>query len=252
MSEPENDDANVARARTSTRRRDVLSGGPAGRIVVVEDEPPIAASMVRGLKAAGFDVELATDGRAGVRAVTQTRPDLVVLDLNLPELDGFEFLKRIQTDPPIPVIVVTARTGLDDRLRSFNLGAIDYLAKPFWIEELITRIRVRLRPPSAVENQVHAFDDVVVDVDGRFVTVAGQPAALTPQEFEILVYLVRRPGRAVSRRALAELSPSPADDRDDRTVDSHVARVRKKLGAAGARIATVWGIGYRFEQRSGE
>jgi DNA-binding response OmpR family regulator len=218
------------------------------RILVVEDEPAIASGIVRGLRAAGYEVELANDGAAAIRAAARQRPALIVLDLMLPEVTGYEFLEQVRSEPAIPVIVVTARTGLDDRLRCFGLGATDFLPKPFWMEELLARIQLRLATPGREAGHIVEWDDVLIDLDAREVRVGGSPAGFTPQEFEILSYLAQRPGRAVSRRLLAELSET-GEDRDERTVDSHVARIRKKLGDASARISTVWGIGYRFDRR---
>jgi DNA-binding response OmpR family regulator len=240
-----------SRISQSRRREPAPPESMGQRVLVVEDEPSIAAGIVRGLRVAGYDVELANDGASAARAAARHRPALVVLDLMLPELSGYEFLERIRGEPAVPVIVVTARTSLEDRLKCFNLGATDYLPKPFWMEELLARVRLRLSPPGASPGRAISWDDVVVDLDAREVRVAGAPAGLTPQEFAILAYLVQRPGRAVSRSQLAELSDLN-EDRDERTVDSHVARVRRKLGPASGRISTVWGIGYRFDRRDAE
>jgi DNA-binding response OmpR family regulator len=233
----------------SRRRRRDDQPPATHRILVVEDEPAIAAGIVRGLRSARYEVELATDGLQAIRAIGANRPDLVVLDLNLPEASGFDVLERLRSHPGLPVVVVTARTGLDDRLRCFDLGAVDFLPKPFWIEELLARIRARLDLPQVAVAATVSWDDVVVDLDAREVTVGDVPAKVTPQEFEILAFLVSRPGRAVARGSLAELSQGPGEVSDERTVDSHVARIRRKLGPAGSRIATVWGIGYRFDRR---
>jgi len=227
-------------------------GGRSRRVLVAEDEPSIAGSIVRGFKAAGYVVELATDGAAAVRLVERFRPDLIVLDLNLPQQDGFEVLRQLPPGSRIPVFVVTARTGLEDRLRSFDLGAVDYIPKPFFIEELLARARSRLEPPAPGPRRVVEWDDARVDLEAMDVLVGGRSANLTRQEFSILAYLVERPGRAVARRQLAELSGAVGDEREERTVDSHIVRIRKKLGPAAWRIATVWGIGYRFERRATE
>src|SRR5262249_48654031 len=143
--------------------------------------------------------------------------------------------------------VLTAKTALADRLRAFELGAADFVAKPFWIEELAARIRSRLRLVDEQPNRVVKWEGVTLDLDARAVTVEGRMAPLTPTEFAVLAFLVERRGRAVSRSVLAEQALSFLEEPDVRTVDSHVARLRKKLGAGSAAIATVWGIGYRFE-----
>lgn len=223
-----------------------------GEILVVEDDPPIAAGIVRGLAAAGFRVELAHDGRLGA-ALALSRPfDLIVLDLMLPELGGFEVLEQLGGRLSTPVIVLTARTELDARLRAFAAGAVDYLPKPFFVEELVARIRARLRLSEAAPARVVAWDGAELDLDARVVSLAGQALALTAHEFNVLAYLVERPGRAITRRQLAEAALPTGGDRSERTVDSHVARIRRKLGGAAARIATVWGIGYRFDAPEAE
>ncbi|WP_233604817.1 MULTISPECIES: response regulator transcription factor [Corallococcus] len=133
------------------------------------------------------------------------------------------------------------------RLRSFGLGAVDYLAKPFWMEELVARIRARLLLLEERPRRVLRWDDVRLDLDAREVSIESTgPVSLTRHEFDVLAYLVERPGRAMTRAQIAQHALPPNEERDDRTVDSHVARLRKKLGPAGARIRTSWGIGYQF------
>lgn len=226
----------------STRERSV----PA--VLVVEDDPAIAAGIVRGLRGAGFAVELAHDGRRGAELALARPFDLVVLDLMLPELGGFEVLELWRGRLSTPVIVLSARTDLDARLQAFAGGAVDYLPKPFWIEELLARVRARLRlPDAAAPTRTFSWDGALLDLDARTVSLAGEPLGLTAHEFNVLLYLVERPARAITRRQLAEAALPAGGDRSERTVDSHVARIRRKLGPAGARIATVWGIGYRFD-----
>lgn len=220
----------------------------AARILLIEDDSAIAAGVVRGLKDAGFQVELTSNGRAGAELALKRPYDLIILDLMLPELDGFEALAHWRGRIESPVIVLTALTDLDARVRVFAGGAVDYLAKPFWIEELVARIRVRLRLPQVAAVRKIVWDDAVLDLDAHSLTVDGTPHALTTAEFDILAFLIQRPGRAISRGQLAESALTAAGDRYDRTIDSHVARIRRKLGpVAASRIVTVWGIGYRFD-----
>lgn len=221
--------------------------GAGRRIVVVEDDNAIASCLVRGLRDAGFTVDLALDGVAGAKLALESNPDLVVLDLMLPGQSGFETLEQLRSRSSVPVIVLTALSGLEERLRVFGLGADDYLAKPFWMEELVARVRVRLRVPEPANKLVIRWDNVMVDLDARTVTVGQEAVELTRHEFNVLAYLLERPGRAASRQALADAALPLGGERVDRTVDSHVARIRRKLGEAGARIHTVWGIGYRFD-----
>jgi two-component system OmpR family response regulator len=217
------------------------------RVLVVEDDAATAAGIVRGLRAARFGVDLSTSGTDGARRILSERYDAIVLDLMLPEQSGFDVLARVRHRTRVPVIVLTARTDLPDRLRAFELGAADFVAKPFWIEELVARIRSRLRLDDARPKRVVRWQGVALDLDARMADVDGRPAGLTPTEFAVLGYLVERPGRAVSRAALAAQALASLEGPDVRTIDSHVARLRKKLGAGAAAIATVWGIGYRFD-----
>lgn len=217
-------------------------------VLLVEDDPPIAQGIVRGLRTAGFDVELVQNGRLGAERAISQPFDLIVLDLMLPEFDGFAALEVWRTRISTPIIVVTALTDLDARLRVLGGGAVDYIAKPFWIEELVARIRIRLRYFESPPARTITWDDAILDLDARVVSVANEPVALTSYEFNVLACLVERPDRTISRQQLAESALSTDTDTSQRTVDSHVARIRKKLGqVAGARIVTVWGIGYRFD-----
>ena len=214
------------------------------RVLVVEDDTNVASALVRGLRKAGFDVALETDGARGLRAAASVDHDAIVLDLMLPERDGFEILAAIGARG-VPALVLSARDALDDRLRVFSLGAVDFVAKPFWMEELVARLRARLHLGDAREKRLVAWADVCVDLDARTVSVDGVAVHLTRAELDVLVFLAERPGRAVPREEL--LARLLDEEADARTVDSHVARVRKKLGAASSAIGTVWGIGYRFD-----
>jgi len=223
-----------------------VSQGPV-RVLVVEDESTVAATLVQGMRAEGFAVYLATRGEEGVRLAFADPPDAIVLDLTLPDRSGFEVLEQIQGRCAAPVLVLTGRLELGDRLRCFELGAADYVAKPFYFEELIARIRSRLRAREGVAPRVVSWADVVVNLDARTVLVGDTPAALTRSEFDILAYLLERPRFVASRRILAKRTALSLGEPDVRTVDVHLARVRRKLGEAASAIVTVWGIGYRFD-----
>lgn len=216
-------------------------------VLVVEDDPNIAAGLVSALRGAGHAVALCVDGLAGAQAALSDAPDLVILDLMLPGQDGFEVLRQIRSRSAVPVVVLTARTELDDRLQSFGLGADDYLGKPFWTEELLARVHARLGHRPAEQHHTVDWLDVSVDLTARAVRQAGEAVSLTAHEFNLLAALVQRPGRALSRGQLAELALPLEGERAPRTVDSHISRVRRKLGEAGKAVRTVWGIGYRFE-----
>lgn len=217
------------------------------RILVVEDDAPIAAMLVRGLKTAGFDVELSVRGDLAQDLPLKQRFDLVVLDWNLPGLSGDALLAHWKHRIAAPVIVLTARVTLEDRLRAFELGAADYVSKPFFLEELVARINARLgRRSEGAEARKLSFANIVVDCDARKALVDGADAHLTQHELNVLTVLIERPDRALTRAQLAQAALTDGDV-DERTVDSHVARLRKKLGAQAAKhLQTVWGIGYRF------
>lgn len=222
----------------------------AARILLIEDDSALAALVVHGLKRAGFTVELACDGDRGAELALGGRYDLVVLDLILPGLDGFQLLESWRSRNHVPVLVITARTDLEVRVQVLEAGATDFMPKPFWVDELVARIRVRLRPSPAEAPRRIEWDDTVVDLDARLVLVKDTPVPLTGTELDILTFLLQRPGRAISRMQLAA-ALSPDCPRLERTIDSHIARIRHKLGPdAASCIVTVWGIGYRFDMLS--
>ncbi|UJR85733.1 response regulator transcription factor [Sandaracinus amylolyticus] len=217
------------------------------RILVVEDDASVAATVVRGLRAAGFEVELATDGELALSAIERERFDAVVLDLGLPRLRGDALLPRC-AERDLVVVVLTADGELPTRLACFARGAADFLAKPFFMEELVARLRARMRGRDAAPRI--AWDGVELQVDRRMILRDGVALPVTAAEMDLLVYLARRAGRPVSRAALAEHAlPSDAVP-SERTIDSHVAHLRRKLGPAGRAIETVWSVGYRFNPPS--
>jgi DNA-binding response OmpR family regulator len=224
-----------------------VSSNPAIRVLVVEDDNAAASDLVRGLTGQGFEVELATASRDAAQCMSSRSYDAVVLDLMLAEEGGFAVLARARGRGVAPIFVLSAQAELGDRLRAFELGAADFLPKPFWIEELVARIRSRLRVSNEPSRRIVRWRAVQLDLDARTAETDGRSIALTPSEFGVLAYLVERPGRAVSRDVLASQTLASLDRPDARTVDSHVARLRRKLGPGADAIATVWGVGYRFD-----
>jgi len=223
------------------------------RILVIEDEPTIADAVAARLRSADFAVEIAVDGPAGVAACTTGQPDLVVLDLMLPGLDGLEVCRRIQADRPVPVLMLTARDTEDDLVRGLATGADDYLTKPFSGRELVARVRALLRrvdratAGSAASARSAAPADLrlgpwQIDLAARTVTDGARECHLTPTEFDLLVCLVRRPGQVFTRAALLAEVWGYRDGSGARTVDSHVRALRRKLGRETVR--TVHGVGY--------
>ena len=214
------------------------------RVLVVEDDVAIASSLVRGLRSRGYEVELETSGD-GAAARAADSFEVAVIDLGLPGTSGLELLELWRGRTTAPLIVLTAQNALEHRLAAFSRGAADFVPKPFFIEELVARIETRLGRIAGAPARTVDFLDVRVELTGRLVKVAGKEVELTAYEFNVLAFLVERPGRAVPRFELAE-HVLREDTTDTRTVDSHVARLRKKLGPAGVAIKTVWGVGYSF------
>ncbi|MFO0660708.1 MAG: response regulator transcription factor [Polyangiaceae bacterium] len=214
-------------------------------VLLVEDDVELGKQMSNQLKTAGFDVNWVTTGDQAV-GVDLVPCRLVVLDLMLPGIPGLDVLKRIRARSDVPVVVLSARNDTASKVRALQLGADDYLTKPFFPEELEERIRARLRRPLLQRESVLVNGRVEIDVAGYRVNIDGTEVKLTRVEFNLLVALARRPGASVSRRWLAENVLDPDRDGTERTLDVHVSRLRKKLGDR-ALIATVWGVGYRLD-----
>ena len=222
------------------------------RVLLVEDDESLGTQVVAGLRSAGYDVEWVTRGDDALTADFASFT-LVILDLMLPGAHGFDVLKALRTDHHhVPVLVLSARHDAADKVRGLELGADDYLTKPFWPEELLARVRARLRRPALADSgRTVEIGPLLLDVEGRTVAVDGTRVDLTRVEFDLVAALARRPGTAVSRRWLAEHVLDPTRDGVERTLDVHISRVRKKLGTAGRLLATVWGIGYRLDDEGG-
>jgi DNA-binding response OmpR family regulator len=215
-------------------------------IAVIEDEPTIASSVAKRLRAEGHLVEVAHDGPAGVALCDRLRPDLVVLDVMLPGFDGYEVCRRIQHDRPVPVLMLTARDDETDLLVGLRVGADDYLTKPFSMRELVARVAALLRRVERAGLVADAaplvVGDLTVDPSRRVVTVAGAEVGLTATEFDLLARLAQRPGVVLTREQLLREVWGYRDGSSTRTVDSHVAALRRKLGHD--RIRTAHGVGY--------
>jgi DNA-binding response OmpR family regulator len=222
----------------------------AGTIVVVEDDPNIADLVDLYLRRDGFRVIQAADGTAGLAAIARERPRLVILDVGLPgTVDGLEVCRRVRATSDVPVVMLTARDGEIDRILGLELGADDYVTKPFSPRELAARVRAILRRADRVADgpapDVLVVGDVEVDVGRREARAAGVPVPLATREFDLLQYLAENAGLALSRRQLLDGVWGPDWYGDERTVDVHVRQLRKKLGDA-LPLTTVWGVGYRL------
>jgi DNA-binding response OmpR family regulator len=225
---------------------------PSGqRILLVDDEPRIREVVATYLRRDGYIVETAADGEAARTGLAGFEPDLVVLDLMLPQVSGIEILSEIRRDGDLPVIVLTARAEESDRVAGLELGADDYVVKPFSPRELVARVRTVLRRtgPKTPEGPTE-FDGIAVDPARRVVTVEGRTIDLTAKEFDLLAFLVEHPMRVFSRGELLErVWGSSPDWQDPATVTVHVRRIRQKIEDASEEprwIQTVWGVGYRL------
>jgi DNA-binding response OmpR family regulator len=228
---------------------------PEARVLVVDDEPMVRDVLSRYLERSGFEVEAAADGERALAAFEARRPDLVLLDLMLPRVDGFEVFRRIRAQAESPVIMITARGQTTDRIVGLEIGADDYVSKPFSPAEVVARVRSVLRrataaPRTGGTDEVLRFDGLELDPRSREVRVAGARVALTPKEFDLLHFLASSPRTVFSRMQLLDELWDVAFDGDPATVTVHIRRLREKIEpdpSSPARLVTVWGAGYRFE-----
>ncbi len=216
------------------------------RILLVEDDHKLGAQVVEQLGDAGYEVAWLREGASALR-IEPREYGLLVLDLMLPGAHGLDVLKHWRTKSDSPVLVLSAKTDTAIKVRALELGADDYLTKPFWPEELLARVQARLRRPALARDGVLESGTIRIDLNARRVFVEEREIELTRVEFEILASFARRPGAAIARSWLVEHVLDPEREGGERTLDVHVSRLRKKLGAAGARVVTVWGVGYRLE-----
>jgi DNA-binding response OmpR family regulator len=231
-------------------------------ILLVEDASDLARVIRRELEAAGYRVFIAADGRQGVRLHAEHNPDLVILDWMLPQLDGLEVLRQIRRSSAVPVLMLTARGEEVDRVIGLEVGADDYLTKPFSMRELMARVRALLRRIERVQQILEAdrrrhvsalsYGPLMLNPEAYQATLDSAPLDLTRTEFDLLHLLLRNPGRAFSRAYLLDTVWGENYVPGDRSVDNAILRLRKKLGPLGEAIETVWGVGYRLRERGEE
>jgi DNA-binding response OmpR family regulator len=219
-------------------------------ILVVDDQKDFRELVRRALQQQGFDVIVASDGASGLRIAEQHNPDLIVLDLTLPDMDGLEICKRLRENPRhrhLPILVMSARASAPERILGLDTGADDYLIKPFVPEELVARVNAILRRAQAPADTpaVLRAGEFEMDLHGHTASYAGKPIHLTAAEFRILEFLAAHPGRAFSRDEIIEACLSD-EDVIERSVDTHIVGIRRALGPAAAYLQTVRTIGYKF------
>ncbi len=222
-------------------------------ILIIEDERALVEVLTYNLRKEGFEVQSATDGQDGLRRAQTTLPDLIVLDLMLPVIEGLEVCRVLKSGArtrDIPLLMLTARSEEVDEIVGFQMGADDYVTKPFKIKPLIQRIKALLRRKKtpATEGDVVAAGGIEIDRAQHRATIAGEELSLTPTEFRLLWALVRQPGRAFSRHELMEAAMGDDALVLERTIDVHVKSLRQKLGPRAEQIETVRGVGYRFRE----
>jgi DNA-binding response OmpR family regulator len=232
-------------------------------ILVVEDEPALQETLVYNLEKQGYTVEATGDGRSALEAARRLKPDLIVLDIMLPELDGFEVTKILRREMTVPILMLTARDDEIDRVVGLEVGADDYLTKPFSMRELLARVKAQLRRTSVIREELEnlktksaapqdilTFGNLVINQTRREVTLEGQVIPLKPQEYDLLVFFAEHKRQMLSRKFILERVWGWDYIGDSRTVDVHVCWLRQKIekdAASPTRIVTVRGGGYRFE-----
>jgi DNA-binding response OmpR family regulator len=232
------------------------ANGSAGRVLVVEDDEGIREMLKYNLATAGFSVQEASDGASGLRSARTGRPDLILLDLMLPGMSGFDFCRALRRSSRVPIIMITAKDAEVDKIVGLELGADDYITKPFSVREVLARVNAVLRrtspdanEPSAIPER-DAFGDFTIDRAARRVVLGDKDVKLTAREFDLLSYLLAHPGRVHTRDVLLENVWGHEFAGDRKTVDVHIRWLREKFaGAAPFEIVTVRGIGYRLDRK---
>jgi two-component system, OmpR family, response regulator MprA len=217
----------------------------ATRVLLIDDDPKIVSLLQRGLAFEGFDVTTAADGTAGLSAANALPPQVVLLDIALPEPDGFEVCRRLRLAHDVPIIMLTARDDVSDKVTALNLGADDYVAKPFAFDELLARMRAVLRRHQKGEEPL-TYLDLVIDPRTREVTRSGRSLELTAREFDLLLFFMRRPRQVLTREQLTERVWGYDESPETNALDVHIGHLRQKLEADGGSrlIQTIRGIGY--------
>lgn len=224
------------------------------KILIIEDDAAIADLLSYGLEMEGFQTRIAADGEAGMIELNQFPPDLLILDWMLPDQSGLDICKKVTASFNIPILMITAKSDITDKILGLEFGADDYITKPFDLREVVARIRTILRRVDQAnsrkddQREVIRFEQIEIIVEERLVQKEGQVVDLTPKEFDLLITLIGHRGKTYTRAELLDIVWGYDFPGDTRTVDTHIQRLRKKLDASDL-ITTVFGIGYKFENR---
>ncbi len=224
------------------------------KILIVDDDSKTVAAIKLYLEHDGYETLLAHDGQQALQIARTEQPDLIVLDLMLPHINGLDVCRTLRAESNVPIIMLTARAAEDDKLRGLDLGADDYVTKPFSPRELVARVRAVLRrrePPTPNDKAILQRNELVVDLQRHAVQVRGRAVTLTPTEFKLLATLLKAPGQVFTRQELVEKALGWDYDGLDRTVDAHIMNLRRKIEperGAPSLIVTVFGIGYKFAE----
>lgn len=217
------------------------------KILIVDDETKIREVVSEYAKASNYECDQASNGKDAIEMVRNNNYNCVILDIMMPELDGFSACKKIKAIKNVPIIMLSARQEEDDKLFSFEMGVDDYVTKPFSPKELMARIKAVCERYNIRSNEKYIFDGLVIDVDGRSVTIDGERVTLTPKELDLLIYMAENKNIALGRDKLLSAVWQTDYYEDDRTIDTHIKMLRKDLGKYADYIVTVRGMGYKFE-----
>ena len=217
------------------------------KILIVDDETKIREVVSEYAKASNYECDQASNGKDAIEMVRNNNYNCVILDIMMPELDGFSACKKIKAIKNVPIIMLSARQEEDDKLFSFEMGVDDYVTKPFSPKELMARIKAVCERYNIRSNEKYIFDGLVIDVDGRSVTIDGERVTLTPKELDLLIYMTENKNIALGRDKLLSAVWQTDYYEDDRTIDTHIKMLRKDLGKYADYIVTVRGMGYKFE-----
>jgi DNA-binding response OmpR family regulator len=226
-------------------------------VLVVDDQPDIVRLVRDYLERAGFHVLAAGDGEQALQIARRSHPDLVILDLTLPRLDGLDVARALRRDGDVPIIMLTARTEESDRVAGLELGADDYVTKPFSAREMVARVRAVLRRTSGARAEadvVRVGESITLDVPRMEATVEGRRVSLTPTEFQLLLHMARQPGRVFTRAQLLDAVHGVAVESYERAIDAHIKNIRRKIERdprAPRLLQTVFGVGYRLSDGAG-